>query len=64
MQMNKRPIKESNTLYIWGNKDSMNLNSMILTNIQSSQYFKKDLYELKTYHAVIDEIYYRVSVTF
>lgn len=54
--------RESNILQIWGNKDSMNLNSMILTNIQSSMYFKKELYELKTYHEVIDEIFYRVSV--
>ena len=37
------------------------MNSMILTNIQSSTYFKTNLYELKTYHAVIDEIFYRVS---
>ena len=53
--------KDSNILQIWGNKDSMNMNSMILTNIQSSTYFKTNLYELKTYHAVVDEIYYRVS---
>ena len=58
--MNKK--RESNNLQIWGNKESMNLNSMILTNIQSSNYFKNNLYELKTYHEVIDEIFYRVSV--
>lgn len=39
----------------------MNLNPLILTNIQSSHYFKVNLYELKTYHEVIDEIYYKVS---
>ena len=39
----------------------MNLNPLILTNIQSSHYFKINLYELKTYHEVIDEIYYKVS---
>ncbi|XP_050527743.1 pre-mRNA-splicing factor 38B isoform X3 [Daktulosphaira vitifoliae] len=39
----------------------MNLNSLILTNIQSSHYFKVNLYELKTYHEVIDEIYYKVQ---
>ena len=55
-------VRESNTLQIWGNKDSMNMNSMILTNIQSSTYFKQKLFELKTYHEVIDEIYYRVSL--
>ena len=53
--------RENNILQIWGNRDSMNLNSMILTNIQASTYFKQNLYELKTYHEVIDEIYYRVS---
>lgn len=66
----------------------MNLNPLILTNIQSSHYFKGNyyiitlflliyiklfqyinnnnnflviLYELKTYHEVIDEIYYKVT---
>lgn len=38
----------------------MNLNPLILTNILSSHYFKVNLYGLKTYHEVIDEIYYRV----
>ena len=54
--------RESNILNIWGNKESMNLNSMILTNIQSSTYFKTKLTELKTYHEIIDEIYYRVVI--
>ncbi|CAF4307919.1 unnamed protein product, partial [Rotaria magnacalcarata] len=27
----------------------------------SSQYFKSALYEKKTYHEVVDEIYYRVK---
>lgn len=52
--------KKPNTLPLWGNERTMNLNSMILTNIQSSPYFKNQLYELKTYHAVVDEIYYKV----
>lgn len=39
----------------------MNLNSLILTNIQSSSYFKVTLFKLKTYHEVIDEIYYQVK---
>ena len=52
--------KKPNTLPIWGNERTMNLNSMILTNIQASPYFKNQLYELKTYHAVVDEIYYKV----
>ena len=53
--------RESNILQIWGNKESMTLNSMILTNIQASTYFKQKCAELKTYHEVIDEIYYRVG---
>lgn len=57
----KAANKKSNGLPIWGNEKSMNLNPLILTNIQSSQYFKVNLYQLKTYHEVIDEIYYNVS---
>ena len=59
--MSKKSVA-SNNIQLWGNKESMNLNSMILTNIQSSTYFKQKLVDLKTYHEVIDEIYYRVSV--
>lgn len=59
----KRPQKEKkgNVLPIWGNERTMNMNPLILTNIQSSHYFKVNLYELKTYHEVIDEIYYKVQ---
>ncbi len=53
--------KLKNTLPLYGNKDSMNLNSMILTNIFGSAYFKEELIAYKTYHEVIDEIYYKVS---
>jgi len=51
----------SNVLPFHGNEKTMNLNSLILANIQASPYFKVQLYELKTYHQVIDEIYTRVS---
>ena len=54
-------VKVNNVLPIWGNEKSMNLNSLILTNIQGSPYFKVQLFALKTYHEVVDEIYYRVS---
>ena len=54
--------KVSNVLPVWGNEKSMNLNSLILTNIQGSPYFKVQLFSLKTYHEVVDEIYYRVSI--
>lgn len=52
--------KQNNTLPLFGNKDTMNLNHMIITNILQSRYFKIQLYELKTFHEVVDEIYYRV----
>merc|ERR1719273_2686554 len=39
----------------------MNINPLVLTNIQNSPYFKANLFELKTYHEVIDEIYYKVA---
>lgn len=51
----------NNPLPNWGNEKTMNMNPLILTNIQASPYFKVNLYELKTYHEVIDEIYYKVD---
>ncbi|XP_017052270.1 pre-mRNA-splicing factor 38B isoform X1 [Drosophila ficusphila] len=53
--------KQHNTLPFWGNETSMNLNPLILANIQSSSYFKVHLFKLKTYHEVVDEIYYQVK---
>ena len=47
----------NNVLPIYGNEKTMNLNPLVLTNIQASPYFKIDLYELKTYYQVRDEIY-------
>eukprot|EP01132_Coremiostelium_polycephalum_P001512 gene1512-1904_t len=47
-------------LEIHGNEKTMNLENILLVNIQSSLYFK-DLYRLKTYHEVIDEIYNHVE---
>jgi len=38
----------------------MNLPSIVHLNIQSSPYFK-DLYRIKTYHEVLDEIYAKVE---
>ena len=54
----------NSSLPIWGNEKTMNLNHLILTNIQSSPYFKVNLFGLKTYHEVIDEIYYKVGSIF
>ncbi|XP_078381576.1 pre-mRNA-splicing factor 38B-like isoform X1 [Oculina patagonica] len=53
--------KQNNVLPLWGNEKTMNLNSMILTNVLSSPYFKNELFQLKTYHEVVDEIYYKVD---
>ncbi|RWS23492.1 pre-mRNA-splicing factor 38B-like isoform X1 [Leptotrombidium deliense] len=57
----QKASKLSNTLPIWGNEKTMNLNPLVLTNIQNSPYFKTKLYTLKTYHEVIDEIWYQVK---
>ena len=53
--------KKPNTLPVWGNSTTMNLNPLILTNIESSPYFVGRLAELKTYHELVDEIYYKVN---
>ena len=53
-----------NTLSLHGNQATMNINPLILTNIQGSPYFKKGLYALKTFHEVVDEIYYKVGSIF
>ncbi|XP_064849485.1 pre-mRNA-splicing factor 38B-like [Oncorhynchus masou masou] len=53
--------KHGNNLPLWGNEKTMNLNPMVLTNVLSSPYFKVQLYELKTYHEVVDEIYFKVT---
>jgi hypothetical protein len=55
-----RPSKASNVLPIHCN-EKMGLNPLIYTNIQQSPYFKNNLFQLKTYHEVIDEIYYSVK---
>ncbi|PAA70541.1 hypothetical protein BOX15_Mlig033979g2 [Macrostomum lignano] len=52
---------KSNNLQLWGNRESMNLNSMVLTNIKQSPYFKYELAEVKTFHEVVDAIYFKVS---
>lgn len=56
--------KPKNTLPLYGNKESMNLNSMILTNVVGSPYFKEELFQYKTFHEVVDEIYYKVRIIY
>ena len=53
--------KKGNILPLWGNANTLNLNPLILTNIQNSPYFKVQCFSLKTYHEVVDEIYYKVA---
>lgn len=57
----KKSAKQNNALPLWGSESSMNLNPLILANIQGSSYFKVSLFKLKTYHEVVDEIYYQVK---
>ena len=57
-----RKKKQGNAIQTWGNAMTMNINNMIHTNILSSPYFKTDLFTLKTYHEVVDEIYYKVGL--
>lgn len=54
-------IKKPNTLPAWGNTMTMNLNPLIHTNIENSPYYNGKLSELKTYHELVDEIYYKVK---
>lgn len=53
--------KKTNSLPLWGNQQTMNINNLIVTNILSSPYFKNELFKIKTFHEVIDEIYYKVE---
>lgn len=57
----EEPQKKGNILPLWGNLQTMNINNLIITNIQGSPYFKNELYKLKTFHEVIDEIFYKVE---
>ena len=56
----KKNKNKGNILPFHGSEKTMNLNNMVYTNIISSPYFKNELFTLKTYHEVVDEIYYKV----
>ncbi|KAJ1978819.1 hypothetical protein H4R33_005881 [Dimargaris cristalligena] len=58
--VDKESKAEANKLETTGNETTMNLNNIVYQNIQSSPYFKS-LYEFKTYHEIIDEVYNRVE---
>uniref|UniRef100_M4BIY1 Pre-mRNA-splicing factor 38 n=1 Tax=Hyaloperonospora arabidopsidis (strain Emoy2) TaxID=559515 RepID=M4BIY1_HYAAE len=55
----QRRVKQDE-LPINGNDTTYNLNTLLHQNILQSAYFH-ELYKLKTYHEVVDEIYYRVD---
>lgn len=54
------PSTKSNALPIHGNHDNFNINSLLYNNIMENEYFRA-LYQLRTYHEVIDEIYRSVD---
>merc|ERR1719158_2063474 len=60
-EIEARNGRGGNVLPIWGNQRTMNMNPLILTNVTNSPYFKVQLFNIKTYHEVIDEIYYKVD---
>ncbi|KAG2232328.1 hypothetical protein INT48_002277 [Thamnidium elegans] len=53
--------KANNILETWGNESTMNLNAIIYQNILSSPYFRS-LFNKKTFHEIVDEIYNEVYV--
>ena len=53
--------KKNGELPFWGNQQTMNINPLILTNVRNSAYYKSTLLDLKTYHEVVDQIYYKVT---
>lgn len=60
----QKVTRKNNTLPLWGNKTSMNLNSLVLENIVNSPYYKTALTEMTTFNEVVNEIYYNVRFRF
>lgn len=54
------PASKKGVLPIHGNSSTFNINTLLYNNILESDYFKA-LYQLRTYHETIDEIYTSVS---
>ena len=57
---NEDPSARSNVLPMHGSSSNYNMNTLLHSNILESEYFRA-LYQLKTYHEVIDEIYRSVQ---
>jgi hypothetical protein len=53
-------LRASNVLPMHGSEHNFNMNTLLHSNIMESEYFRA-LYQLKTYHEVIDEIYRSVQ---
>jgi len=54
-------VKAQDRVPFHGNDKTMNMNPLILANVTNSPYFKNDLYQMKTFHEIVDEIYYKVD---
>lgn len=52
--------KRSEKLPMYGNSTTFNINNLLFNNIMENEYFRA-LYQLRTYHEVIDEIYRSVN---
>jgi len=52
---------KNNRMPFHGNDKTMNMNPLILANVTNSPYFKTDLFQMKTFHEIVDEIYYKVD---
>ncbi|KAL7070963.1 hypothetical protein ACQ4LE_010100 [Meloidogyne hapla] len=52
--------RKNNILPIWGNVQTMNLNTLVLENIVQSTYWKNFLVEVSTYQQVCDEVFIHV----
>lgn len=50
----------SNVLPMYGNSSNFNINNLLYNNVMENEYFRA-LYQLRTYHEVIDEIYRSVD---
>ncbi|CAP26741.2 Protein CBG06437 [Caenorhabditis briggsae] len=53
--------KRSNTLPIWGNQVTMNLNTLVLENIRESYYYKNNLVEIDSFQTLVEQIFYQVK---
>ncbi|CAD5229259.1 unnamed protein product [Bursaphelenchus okinawaensis] len=53
--------KNNNTLPLWGNMTTMNMNTLLLENIVQSAYYKNVLTELTTFQQLVEQILHKVT---